>query len=87
MSAAAVRIGAFQTVEAARAPGAAEWMADTFISVPDLVSLLELAINEEYEFAVLHAVAPGRDVLLDTSATEQLLGWRADHQFPASSDR
>ena len=87
MSAAAVRIGAFQTVEAARTPGAAEGIADTFIAVPDLLSLLELAINAEYRFAVLHAAAPGRDVLLDTSATEQLLGWHAEHRFPGSSER
>ena len=86
MSAAAVRIGAFQTLRAARAPGAAERMADTFIAVPDLLSLLELAINAEYQFAVLHAAAPGPDVLLDTSATEQLLGWHAQHRFPAGSD-
>jgi uronate dehydrogenase len=87
MSAAAVRIGAFQTVEAARAPGARERMADTFIAVPDLLSLLESAINAEYQFAVLHAAAPGRDVLLDTSATEQLLGWHARQRFPAGSQR
>lgn len=86
MSAAAVRIGAFQTLEAARAPGAAERIAETFIAVPDLLSLLELAIDAEYRFAVLHAAAPGRDVLLDTSATEELLGWHAEHRFPAASD-
>jgi nucleoside-diphosphate-sugar epimerase len=86
MSAAAVRIGAFQEPEAATQPGAAERMADTFIAVPDLLSLLVLAINAEYRFAVLHAAAPGRDVLLDTSATEELLGWHAQHHFPASCD-
>jgi uronate dehydrogenase len=86
MSAAAVRIGAFQTVEASRAKGA-DWMADTFIAVPDLMSLLERAINAEYRFALLHATAPGRDVLLDTRATEELLGWRAEHPFPAPSAR
>jgi hypothetical protein len=48
--------------------------------------LLELAINARYQFALLHAVAPGPDVLLDTSATEELLGWHAHHRFPASSD-
>jgi uronate dehydrogenase len=87
ISAAAVRIGAFQTLDAARARGAAERMADVFIAVPDLLSLLELAIHAEYRFAVLHAAAPGRDVLLDTSATEELLGWHAEHRFPAGSDR
>jgi hypothetical protein len=61
-------------------------MADTFIAVPDLLALLELAINARYQFALLHAVAPGPDVLLDTSATEELLGWHAHHRFPASSD-
>ena len=86
MSAAAVRIGAFQEPEAARAPGAAKHMADTFIAVPDLLSLLVLAINAEYRFAVLHAAAPGRDVLLDTAATEELLGWHPKHRFPARFD-
>jgi nucleoside-diphosphate-sugar epimerase len=84
MSAAAVRIGGFQTLEAARAPGAAEQFGDTFIAVPDLLSLLERAIDADYQFAVLHAVARGRDALLDTSATEELLDWRAEHRFPGS---
>ncbi len=86
MSAAAVRIGAFQTVEASRASGA-DWMADVFIADSDLVALLERAITAEYRFALLHAAAPGEDVLLDTQATEQLLGWRAEHRFPARSAR
>jgi uronate dehydrogenase len=80
MSAAAVRIGAFQTVEASRASGG-EWMAEAFIAVPDLVSLLERALTAHYRFAILHAAAPGRDVLLDTRRTEELLGWRAAHRF------
>lgn len=81
MTAAAVRIGAFQTVQASRASGA-EWMADMYIAVPDLMFLLERAISAEYRFAILHATAPGRDVLLDTRSTEDLLGWRAEHRFP-----
>jgi nucleoside-diphosphate-sugar epimerase len=85
MSAAAVRIGAFQTVEASRASGAG-WMADVFIAVPDLIALLERAIIAEYRFALLHAAAPGPDVLLDTRMTEDLLRWRAAHPFPHASD-
>jgi nucleoside-diphosphate-sugar epimerase len=85
MSAAAVRIGAFQPVEASRA-GGAEWMAGMFIAAPDLVALLELAISADYQFALLHAAAPGRDVLLDTRATEELLGWRARHTFEPATD-
>lgn len=81
VTAAAVRIGAFQTVQASRASGA-EWMADTFIAAPDLISLLEHAIRAEYRFALLHAAAPGPGVLLDTRATEDLLGWHAEHRFP-----
>jgi uronate dehydrogenase len=80
MSAAAVRIGAFQTLQASRKRGS-EWIASTLIAAPDLVSLLERAINAEYQFALLHATAPGRDVLLDTRATEELLGWQAEHRF------
>jgi NADP-dependent 3-hydroxy acid dehydrogenase YdfG len=85
MSAAAVRIGAFQPVEASRARDA-RWMADMFIAEPDLLSLLELAIDAEYHFAILHAAAPGGDVLLDPSMTENLLGWRAEHRFPLTAD-
>jgi hypothetical protein len=77
MSAAVARIGGFQTVEAAWAPGAADWVADTFIVVSDLLSLRELAITAEYRFALLHAAAPGHNVLLATRATEELLGWHA----------
>ena len=86
MSAAAVRIGALQGAEASRA-GGAEWIADTFIAAPDLISLLELAIGAEHRFAILHAVAPGADVLLDTRATAQLLGWRAEHRVPPTPGR
>jgi nucleoside-diphosphate-sugar epimerase len=85
MSAAAVRIGAFQTVEASQERGA-EWMAEVFIAASDLVALLERAITAEYRFAILHATAPGRDVLLDTTATEELLGWRAEHRFPTAPE-
>jgi UDP-glucose 4-epimerase len=85
MSAAAVRIGAFQSVEASQQSGA-EWMADVFIAAPDLVALLERAITAEFHFAILHATAPGPDVLLDTAATEELLGWRAQHRFAGSSE-
>lgn len=84
MSAAAVRIGAFQTVEASRARDG-QWMADVFIAEPDLVALIERAITARYRFALLHAAAPGEDVLLDTRATEQLLGWRAEHRFPVAA--
>ncbi len=85
MSAAAVRIGAFQTVAASREEGSA-WMADVFIAVPDLVSLLERAISAQYHFAILHAAAPGHDVLLDVQETERLLGWRAHYRFPAPTE-
>lgn len=83
MSAAAVRIGAFQSVEASRASDAG-WMADSFIAEPDLLSLLESAIDADFRFAILHAAAPGAAVLLDTRMTENLLGWRAQHRFPDS---
>jgi nucleoside-diphosphate-sugar epimerase len=83
MSAAAVRIGAFQTVEASQQSDA-DWMADVFIAAPDLVALLARAITADFQFAILHASAPGRDVLLDTTATEDLLQWRAEHRFPGT---
>ena len=86
MTATAVRIGAYQTVEASHASDA-QWMADVFIAVPDLMALLERAMSAEYRFAILHAAAPGPDVLLDTRPTEELLGWRAQYRFPSIEAR
>jgi uronate dehydrogenase len=83
MSAAAVRIGAFQSVQASQQSDAA-WMADVFIAAPDLIALLARAITADFHFAILHAGAPGLDVLLDTKATEELLGWHAEHRFPGA---
>ena len=80
MSAAAVRIGAYQTVEDSRASDAC-WMADLFIAPSDLMVLFERAITADYRFALLHAAAQGSGVLLDTAGTEELLGWRAEHRF------
>jgi nucleoside-diphosphate-sugar epimerase len=85
MSAAAVRIGAFHPVEASRAADA-RWMADMFIAEPDLLSLLELAIDADFHFAILHAAAPGGQVLLDPTMTERLLGWTVEHRFPTPLD-
>jgi len=85
MSAAAVRIGAFQPIEACRA-GGAQRFADVFIAAPDLMSLLERAITAHYRFALMHAIAPGSDVLLDTRQTEDLLAWRAEHRPTTASD-
>jgi hypothetical protein len=53
----------------------------------DLVSLLERAISAEYRFVLLHAAAPGRNVLLNTRSTEDLLGWSAEHRFLPAADR
>jgi hypothetical protein len=61
-------------------------MADTFVAEPDLLSLFELAIGADFDFAILHAAAPGANVLLETSMTEELLGWKAEHRFPATPD-
>lgn len=86
MSAAAVRIGGFHTLDAAQR-GDADPVADVFIAAPDLLALFGRAITADFRFAILHATAPGPDVLLDTSATEELLGWRAQHRAPPSSLR
>jgi UDP-glucose 4-epimerase len=85
ISAAAVRIGGFQTVEPGRATGP-ERLAETAIAASDLVALLERAIDAEYRFAILHAAAPGAGALLDTRATEALLGWSAAHRFTPAGD-
>ena len=61
-------------------------VVDVFVAVSDLIALLERAISAEYRFALLHAAAPGPDVLLDTRMTEGLLGWRAAHPFPHAAD-
>jgi uronate dehydrogenase len=79
-SAAAVRIGAFQSPNAVLET-ASERIADVFIADSDLIDLLERAINADYRFAILHATAPGPDVLLDASTTEDLLGWKPRFLF------
>lgn len=86
MSAAALRIGAFAPLEATHSSGARR-IADVFVAAPDLLCLFEHAIVADYRFAVLHATAPGRDVLLDTRATEELLGWGARYRFPSAPER
>jgi nucleoside-diphosphate-sugar epimerase len=79
-SAAAVRIGAFQSPDAVRERGS-ERLADVFIADSDLMNLLERAITADYRFAILHAAVPGPDALLDTSMTEDLLGWKPRFLF------
>ncbi|MGW8729478.1 NAD-dependent epimerase/dehydratase family protein [Streptomyces sp. NPDC055808] len=81
LSVMAVRIGAFQTPDAAREPDS-EWMIGTFVADQDLYSLLERAIRiEGIEFGIFHAVSNNWFKRLDITETRELLGYEPAHDF------
>ncbi len=81
MTVMAVRIGAFQNPEAARAADS-EWMIGTFVADQDLHPLLERAIRVEgIRFGILHAVSDNWFKRLDITATRELLGFEPAYDF------
>lgn len=77
LSAIAVRIGAFQPLEAAeKREGLA--MLDGFVSERDLQQLLERCIDAEetLKFALVHGLSGNRFNRMDISDTRELLGYR-----------
>ncbi|MBM7169448.1 NAD(P)-dependent oxidoreductase [Streptomyces sp. G44] len=77
----AVRMGAFQTPEAARESNS-EWMIGTFVADQDLHQLLERAIRVEgIRFGIFHAVSDNWFKRLDISTTRELLGYEPAHDF------
>lgn len=81
MTVVAVRIGAFQNPEAARAADS-EWMIGTFVADQDLHPLLERAIRVEgIRFGIFHAVSDNWFKRLDITATRELLGFEPAYDF------
>lgn len=75
LSAIAIRIGAFQPIEAARRATSVSMM-DAFVSHRDLHQLLEKCIDvENVKFAVLHGLSNNRFKRLDISDARELVGY------------
>ena len=75
LSAIAIRIGAFQPLEAARKESSVR-MLDAFVSHRDLHQLLVRCIDvENVKFAVLHGLSDNRFKRLDISDARELVGY------------
>ena len=75
LSVIALRIGAFQPLEAARSEGSLGMM-DAFVSQRDLNQLIERCIDAEgLRFAILHGLSDNRFKRLDISDARELVGY------------
>jgi UDP-glucose 4-epimerase len=75
LSTIALRIGAFQPIEAAQDEGGLG-MIDAFVSQRDLNQLIERCIDvENLKFAVLHGLSDNRFKRLDISDARELVGY------------
>ena len=75
VSAVALRIGAFQPLEAARDPNGVG-MLDSFVSHRDLNQLIHRCIDvENLQFAIFHGLSDNRFKRLDISAARELVGY------------
>lgn len=80
-----VRIGAFQTPEAAAQPGS-DWMAATFIAVEDMYQLLLRSIwVSNVRFALCHGMSDSLFKRMDITQTQELLGYAPVHRYPRAS--
>jgi UDP-glucose 4-epimerase len=76
LSVIALRIGAFQPIEAAREEGSIG-MLDAFVSQRDLNQLIERCIDvESIRFAILHGLSDNRFKRLDISDARALVGYQ-----------
>ncbi|MEI6350529.1 MAG: NAD(P)-dependent oxidoreductase [Verrucomicrobiota bacterium] len=81
LSVIAVRIGAFQSEEAAEQPDAL-WMMDAFVSQADLHQLLEKCIDaENLQFAIFNGLSNNRFKRLDISDARELVGYAPVDDF------
>jgi len=75
LSTIALRIGAFQPIEAAQDEGGLG-MIDAFVSQRDLNQLIERCIDvENLKFAILHGLSDNRFKRLDISDAKELVGY------------
>jgi nucleoside-diphosphate-sugar epimerase len=79
-----LRIGAFQSLEAAAKPGS-EWMSPTFVALEDLYQLLLRSIwVNNVRFALCHGVSDNWFKRLDITGTRELLGYAPVYRYPKS---
>jgi nucleoside-diphosphate-sugar epimerase len=82
LSVIAVRIGAFQTPEAAAQPGSS-WMGPTFLAVEDMYQLLLQAIwVSNIRFALCHVMSDSPFKRMDITQTQELLGFAPAYRYP-----
>ncbi len=82
----AVRIGAFQPIEAAQHPDSIE-MLDAWVSPRDLQDLLQRCIDADHlRFAVVHGLSGNRFNRMDITATQELLGYAPKDDFTRTND-
>lgn len=75
LSVIALRIGAFQPLEAAQPPEAVRFL-DSFVSERDLTQLIQKSIDDErLRFAILQGVSDNRFKRLDISDARELVGY------------
>jgi UDP-glucose 4-epimerase len=87
LSVIAVRIGAFQPLEAAQSPDSIG-MLDAFVSHRDLHQLLARAIDvENLQFAIVHGLSDNRFKRLDISDARALLGYAPQDDLTAENPR
>jgi hypothetical protein len=85
LSVIALRIGAFQPLEAAREEGAVE-MLDAFVSRRDLQQLIERCIDvETLQFAIFHGLSNNRFKRLDISDARMLVGYEPQDDLTAEN--
>jgi NAD(P)-dependent dehydrogenase (short-subunit alcohol dehydrogenase family) len=87
LSCIAVRIGAFQPLEAARDEANLE-LLDAFVSDRDLCRLLERCVDaEDIGFAIVHGLSDNVLNVMDLTDTQALLGYQPQDSFSRESPR
>jgi UDP-glucose 4-epimerase len=87
LSVIALRIGAFQPIEAAREEGSIG-MLDAFVSQRDLNQLIERCIDvESISFAILHGLSDNRFKRLDISDARALVGYQPQDDLTDENPR
>jgi len=87
LSVIALRIGAFQPIEAARAEGSIA-MLDAWVSQRDLNQLIERCIEvESIKFAILHGLSDNRFKRLDISDARALVGYQPQDDLTDENPR
>jgi NAD(P)-dependent dehydrogenase (short-subunit alcohol dehydrogenase family) len=87
LSVIALRIGAFQPLEAARQPHSLH-MLDAFVSHRDLNQLMQRSIDAEHlQFGIFHGLSDNRFKRLDISDARELLGYQPQDDLTEENPR